>query len=93
MNSKSGSLRIQRPSLDISDATNVIEEDDEDEDDDDEEEISQDLPSFKSVIFKGTQLQNQGDKNLFYDAEKDQYVNVDNFAFTEDGNYFGKSQR
>ena len=59
-----------------------------------EEEISQDLPSFKSVIFKGNNsvvqsLETQGNKNIFFDAEKGQYVNVDNFAFTEDiGNYF-----
>ena len=52
------------------------------------------MPSFKSVIFKGNNsvvqsLETQGNKNVFFDAEKGQYVNVDNFAFTEDiGNYF-----
>ena len=68
----------------------IIEENDEEEE---EEEISQDLPSFKSVIFKGNSAQSLEGKNVFFDAEKGQYVNVDNFAFTDDGNYFEKSQR
>ena len=97
MSSKVNSLKIKRPSLDISDDKNIIEENyegEEEEEEEEEEEISQDLPSFKSVIFKGNNsvvqsLETQGNKNVFFDAEKGQYVNVDNFAFTEDiGNYF-----
>ena len=94
MSSKVNSLKIKRPSLDISDDKNIIEENYEGEEEEEEdEEISQDLPSFKSVIFKGgnsvVQSLDSGNKNVFFDAEKGQYVNVDNFAFTEDiGNYF-----
>ena len=94
MSSKVNSFRIKRPSLDISDDKNIIEENYEGEEEEEEEEISQDLPSFKSVIFKGNNSvvqsdETQGNKNIFFDAEKGQYVNVDNFAFTEEiGNYF-----
>lgn len=49
----------------------------------DDEENSQDLPSFKSVIFKPKE-----DQNLFFDAEKGQFVNVDNFAFANSTNHF-----
>ena len=79
--------------LDFITCKDIIEGNNDDEEE--EEEISQDLPSFKSVIFKGTPTPNNQDqsKNLFFDAEKGQYVNVDNFAFTDDGNYFEKSQR
>ena len=75
-------LLIQRPSLDISEVKckDIIEEEDEEDD-----EISADLPSFKSVIFKGDQQQLN---DLFYDAEKGQYVNVDNFAFADHANHF-----
>ena len=71
-----GPLVLKRPSVETYYDVNVIEEDDEDLDD---AEPSQELPTFKPVNLN---------KDLFFDAVKGQYVQVDNFAFADHTNHF-----
>ena len=66
------SLLLPRPSLDLFDEDKITEED--------ECETSQELPTFKPV--------NLSRKDLFFDAEKGQYVQLDNFAFADHANHF-----
>ena len=73
-----GPLVLKRPSVENYYDENVIEEGDEDVDDD-AEGSSQELPTYKSVNLK---------KDLFFDASKGQYVQVDNFAFADRTNHF-----
>ena len=81
MSDSKPNLIIKRPSLDVPEdkcQKDIIEEEEEEE-----EDITDDLPSFKSVIFKGN-----SNNDLFYDAEKGEFVNVANFAFANSINHF-----
>ena len=73
MKKRSAPLILKRPSLDIFEEADKITEEDECE-------TSQELPTFKPVNLSGN--------DLFYDAEKGQYVKVDNFAFADHANHF-----
>ena len=73
MKKRSGPLVLKRPSLDLFDDADKITEEDECE-------TSQELPTFKPV--------NLSKNDLFFDAEKGQYVKLDNFAFAGHTNHF-----
>ncbi len=85
------------PSLDELDEKELLEDDGVADDDDND--ISEDLPSFKSVIYTGTSTNNSkkcSDKtnnegDLFFDSQQCKWVKVDNFAFSEGENHFEKS--
>jgi len=73
-------ILIPRPSIDHhEDAFKIVEEEDEDD-------LSEDLPSFKSVILKPTNAQTE--QNLFYDQQQSKWIELDNFAFNDNLNHF-----
>lgn len=87
-------LKLKRLSLDdlapadiASNAVLLSAEDDEEEE---EEEEDEDLPSFKSVVFKSPRKQQPtaDDQSMFYDSQSNVWVKVDNFAFAERTNHF-----
>ena len=61
-------ILIPRPSIDHhEDAFKIVEEEDEDD-------LSEDLPSFKSVILKPTNAQTE--QNLFYDQQQSKWIEL-----------------
>ncbi len=79
---------LKKPSFDDSFKESSITEEDEDVE---EFSTSQDLPSFKSVIFRGQRPDADTGvekKDLFFDESKGDFVNLDNFAFANSANHF-----